>query len=514
MKPLLTLKGIEKSFPGVRVLKGVSFDVGPGEVHALVGENGAGKSTLMNVLAGVHRPDAGTISFGDKEAVIISDEKAAQDLGIAIVFQERSLFPTLSVAENIYAARQPVGRFGRVDRLKLLGDARSLLGRVGMDEIHPAERLDKLSPAQQQMVEIAKALSLNAKLLILDEPTAALTETETKTLFRVIQQLRSEGVGVIYISHRLEEIFRIADRVTVLKDGAWQGTFRTSETTSDELVRRMVGRDIALHERRSDTVETDAASVALEVRGLTDSNIFKNSRPYLRDIAFSVRSGEVVAFAGLAGAGRTELALSLFGARDHSSGEVFLCGKRIVIRSPAEAIAAGLGYVPEDRKEAGLFLDMNIAQNIAAGGLDSFGSWHVDDRRAEEVSERFGQKLRLTCSGPRQIVRTLSGGNQQKVMLARWLLMDPAVLIVDEPTRGIDVGAKTEVHQLLFDLARKGTAVIVISSDLPEVLAVADRVIVMREGRLSGELKGCDATEEKILRLASASSERGMTSAD
>ncbi|MEJ7617413.1 MAG: sugar ABC transporter ATP-binding protein [Pyrinomonadaceae bacterium] len=429
MKPLLAFKGIEKSFPGVRVLKGVSFDVRLGEVHALVGENGAGKSTLMNILAGVHRPDAGTISFEDKEAVIISDEKAAQELGIAIVFQERSLFPTLSVAENIYAARQPVGRFGRIDRRKLHSDARALLGRVGMDEIHPAERSDGLSPAQQQMVEIAKALSLNAKLLILDEPTAALTETETKTLFLVIQQLRGEGVGVIYISHRLEEIFQIADRVTVLKDGEWQGTFPTSQTTLDELVRRMVGRDLALHERRVDTIETDAAPVALEVRGLTDSNIFKNSRPYLRDIAFSVRSGEIVAFAGLAGAGRTELALSLFGVRNRLSGEVLIRGKRIAARSPAEAIAAGLGYVPEDRKEAGLFLDMNIAQNIVAGRLDLFGSWHLDDQRVEEVSERFGRQLRLTCSGPRQIVRTLSGGNQQKVVLAKWLLMDPTILI-------------------------------------------------------------------------------------
>ncbi|MGH9839746.1 MAG: sugar ABC transporter ATP-binding protein [Blastocatellia bacterium] len=502
--PLLVLGGIHKSFPGVRALKGVSLEVRAGEVHALVGENGAGKSTLMNILAGVHQPDSGNISFDGQTSVVIGDEKAAQNLGIAIVFQERSLFPELNVAENIFAARQPAGRLGRIDRPRLFADTRALLTQVGLEAVEPQALAGDLAPAEQQMVEVAKALSLNARLIIFDEPTAALTEAETQALFRVIAQLRRRGTGVIYISHRLEEIFQLADRVTVLKDGEWQATFSVAETNAGELVSRMVGRELALHQQRGDTVKA-AAEVRLEVRNLNDADALKRSRPFLREISLSVRAGEIVALAGLAGAGRTELALSLFGARPRAAGEIFISGKQVSIHSPAEAIAAGIGYASEDRKEAGLFPEMTIARNMAAAGLGQFGTWWLDDRRSEQVAEEFRQKLRIASRGPRQIVQTLSGGNQQKVVLARWLLVNPQVLIVDEPTRGIDVGAKTEVHELLFELARRGTAVIVISSDLPEVLAVADRIIVMREGRISGELNGAEATEEKIMRLASMS---------
>jgi ribose transport system ATP-binding protein len=501
---LLAVRNIHKSFPGVRVLKGVSFEVRAGEVHALVGENGAGKSTLMNILAGVHQPDAGEISFDGQESVVIADERTAQQLGIAIVFQERSLFSTLSVAENIFAARQAVGRFGRIDRAKMRSDARALLDRLGLGAINPATPVGELSPAEQQMVEIAKALSLDAKLIIFDEPTAALTETETAALFRVIGGLRAGGVGIIYISHRLEEIFHIADRVTVLRDGELQGTLAVAETNTDDLVRRMVGREVALHQRRTDQAD-EAGPALLEVRGLTDADELRHARPFLCDVSFSVRAGEVVVFAGLAGAGRTELALSIFGMRPRAAGEIFVAGERVEINSPADAIRAGLGYASEDRKELGLFLDRTIAENISVARLAEFGSWWLDDRRAATVAAEFSRKLRVACRGPRQAVGTLSGGNQQKVVLAKWLLADPRVLIVDEPTRGIDVGAKTEVHQLLFELAREGRAVVVISSDLPEVLAVADRIIVMREGRVSGELDGPSATEEQVMRLASVS---------
>jgi ABC-type sugar transport system ATPase subunit len=501
--PLLAVRGIHKRFPGVHALKGVSLDVYTGEVHALVGENGAGKSTLMHLLAGVDQPDEGTIDFDGRERVVIADEHEAQRLGIAIVFQERSLFGPLSVAENIFAGRQPVKRFGRVDWRRLHTETRQWLDQVGL-AVEPTALVGDLSPAQQQMVEIAKALSLRAKLIIFDEPTAALTDTETRALFRVIADLKQRGVGVIYISHRLEEIFQIADRVTVLKDGEWQGTLPVAQTHPDDLVRRMVGRELSLHERQGRSGGGTEPAM-LEVRGLTDPEHLRGARPFLRDISFSARAGEVLVLAGLAGAGRTELALALFGARPRGAGAVFIAGQKVELRSPADAIAAGLGYAPEDRKEAGLFLDMTVARNVAAGRLEQFGSWWLNERDQTEAADGFREKLRITSRGADQIVQTLSGGNQQKVVLARWLLVNPKVLIVDEPTRGIDVGAKAEVHALLRDLARQGTAVIVIASDLPEVLAVADRILVMREGRLVGEMSGPEATEEKVMRLAATS---------
>jgi ABC-type sugar transport system ATPase subunit len=500
--PLLALRGIHKRFPGVHALKGVQLEVRPGEVHALVGENGAGKSTLMHILAGVYQPDEGAIVFNGQTNIAITSERAAQQLGIAIVFQERSLFGTLNVAENIFAGRQPIGGLGRIDRRELFACAQALLKQVGLEHVRPQTALSELSPAQQQMVEISKALSLNAKLMILDEPTAALSDTETRALFRVIRQLRQAGVGVIYISHRLEEIFEIADRVTVLKDGEWQGTFAVAETHPDQLVSRMVGRELALHQRSAD-VALEVQSVMFEVTGLNDAESFHGTRPFLQDIRLEVRSGEIVVLAGLAGAGRTELALSLFGARPRASGEIRIGGEVVGIRSPAEAIAAGIGYASEDRKEAGLFLDMTVAQNIVAAKLGEFGSWWFDDRRGSGVAEDYCQRLRIATPDVGQVVRHLSGGNQQKVVLSKWLLVNPKVLIVDEPTRGIDVGAKTEVHRLLREVAQRGTAVIVISSDLPEVLSVADRILVMREGRIAGELNGAGATEEGVMRLAS-----------
>jgi len=500
--PLLAMRAISKRFGGVQALDGVRLEVCPGEVHALVGENGAGKSTLMHILAGVHQPDTGTISWNGQE-ITIANEHAAQQIGIAIVFQERSLFASLSVAENIFAGRQPVSKLGTIRRNELSAQATALLREVGL-ACDPQTELNDLSSAQQQMVEIAKALSLKAQLIIFDEPTAALTDSETAALFRVIGDLRKRGVAIVYISHRLEEIFKIADRVTVLKDGSWQGTFRMPEITADELIARMVGRSVSRECRADDAPKVDRR-VMLEVRSLNDRSLEPEVRTILRDITFSVRSGEIVALAGLSGAGRTELGLSMRFARPRESGEILVAGRRAIIESPSDAIRAGLGYLPEDRKEAGLFLEMTLARNVAAARLKDFGSWSFNDSRVEAAAEEFRSKLRIACHGVRQIVQSLSGGNQQKVVLARWLLVNPKVLIVDEPTRGIDVGAKSEVHHLLRELARGGTAILVISSELPEVLALADRILVMREGRITAQLAGRQATEEQILRYASMS---------
>ena len=497
--PLLQLRAIRKSFGSVEVLKGVDFDVRPGEVHALCGENGAGKSTLMNIIAGVHSPDAGEIAFGGNTFARFPNAQAAQRAGISIVFQERSLFGSLTVAENIFAGRQPVTSWGMIDRRQLHADAARLLCEVAPD-VAADTAVAGLGSAQQQMVEIAKALSLDARVVIFDEPTAALTETETTRLFAVIRQLRNRGVGVVYISHRLEEIFKVADRVTVLKDGAWRGTLPVSETNTDDLIRRMVGRDVEKAERGTGTA---SGRVLFEVRGLSD-NLRRPQAVMLRNVSFQVNAGEIISLAGLAGAGRTETALTIFGARPCAAGELWLDGQRVEIRSPAAAIAAGIGYVSEDRKESGLFLDMSIRRNVSAARLDRFGRWLFRDREESAVAQEFCARLRVMCRDVEQDTGHLSGGNQQKVLLARWLLVNPRVLIVDEPTRGVDVGAKMEVHQLLRDFARQGHAVVMISSELPEVLTVSDRIYVMRAGRIAGELCRAEATEEAVMQLAAS----------
>jgi ABC-type sugar transport system ATPase subunit len=499
-EPLLSMLGMQKSFDGNPVLNGVHFDLCAGEVHALVGENGAGKSTLMNILAGVHQPDSGTIRLRGAGDVTIPDGKTAQRLGIAIVFQERSLFGQLTVAENIFAARQPIKSFGRIDWTHLYEDARHLLSRTGLD-VDPAMLVEELSPAQQQLVEIAKALSLHPNIVIFDEPTSSLTERETQRLFEVIRQLKVSGVGIIYISHRLPEIFQIADRVTVLKDGEGQGTMGIAATGSEDLVQRMVGRSLQL--RHQDAVAS-GNPILLEVRNLSDPRTTV-PKPLLRGISFNVRRGEIVGFAGLAGAGRTELALAIFGARFRGPGDILVAGKPVRIGSPSEAILAGIGYVAEDRKDGGLFLDMTIAENIASACLDRFGQFWLRDRERMAVAGKFESSLRIVRRTAHQPVQSLSGGNQQKVALAKWLLLNPLVLIVDEPTRGVDVGAKADVHDLLYNLSRRGAAVVAISSDLPEILDISDRIYVMREGTISGELSRKDATEEAVMRLASLS---------
>jgi ABC-type sugar transport system ATPase subunit len=497
--PLVAMRGICKTFPGVRALDEMQLDVRAGEVHAVVGENGAGKSTLMHILAGVYQQESGTIDFAGQQVRIV-DERAAQALGIAIVYQERSLFDSLSVAENIFAGRQPVRAGNWIDRRKMEADARQLLVKIGLD-VSPAAGLSTLAPAEQQLVEIAKALSLDAKLIIFDEPTAALTEGETRTLFDVIRSLKKAGAAVIYISHRLEEIFAIADRVTVLKDGRWQGTLPIAEATPEELIRRMVGREVAGTLRVPSEAIRSKTSPLFEVRGISDAAGADSS--LLRDVSFHVRAGEIVALAGLAGAGRTETALSIFGARTRASGQIFVDGREVPIHSVPDAIAAGIGYLPEDRKQAGLFLEMSIARNIVAASLSKFGSIVTSGGAVQQAAEQYRQRLGIDCRSIDQSVRSLSGGNQQKVLLAKWLLVEPRVLIVDEPTRGVDVGAKAEVHRLLIELAERGTAVLVISSDLTEVLALGDRVLVMAVGRIVGELSRGEATEETIVHLAS-----------
>ncbi len=498
--PLLAMSGIDKSFPGVRALVDVRLEVHAGEVHAVVGENGAGKSTLMHILAGVYQPDEGRIDFGGHQHVRIADEQAAQRMGIAIVYQERSLFDSLSVAENIFAGRQPVRLGTWIDQRRMDALARGLLARVDL-HVAPSTLVGSLPGAEQQVVEIAKALSLGAKLIIFDEPTAALTEGETRTLFAIIRSLRQAGTAVIYISHRLEEIFAIADRVTVLKDGRWQGTLSVAEATPQKLVRMMVGRDVAGTLRAASRTSSGSPPL-FEVRGLSDRPAVSAAGKGLRDISFHVRAGEIVALAGLADAGRSEAALSIFGARPFAAGRILVAGRPVRIRNVRDAIAAGIGYLPADRKQAGLFLEMSIAHNVAAAGLSRFGRLVTSRRRLESAAEDYRRKLNIACRSVRQHVRSLSGGNQQKVLLAKWLLVEPRILIVDEPTRGVDVGAKAEVHKLLVELADRGAAVLVISSDLPEVLALGDRVIVMAQGRIVGELGRGEATEEAVMHLA------------
>jgi ABC-type sugar transport system ATPase subunit len=463
----------------------------------------------MHILAGVHQPDAGRIDFDGEIGVEFPGERASQERGIALVHQERSLFGAMTVAENIFAGREPVTAWGRIDRRRLRGEARILLRQVGL-ETNPDTPVDCLSPAHQQLVEVAKALSLRSKLIVFDEPTAALASAEVATLFALIRRLRDQGVGLIYISHRLEEVFALADRATVLKDGIGQGTSTIAELTPHDLVRRMVGRDLCLHQAR-DSRRLTNGRVVLEVRGVGDAPDQPGLSPGLKDISFQVRAGEIIALAGLVGAGRTELALALFGCRPNVVGEVLIDGRPARLRSPIEAIKAGIGYLPEDRKDDGLFAEMSIADNIAAVAARRFGTWRHRASAARSVALQLCDSLRVACRGPHEPVNILSGGNQQKVVLARWLLAGPRVLIVDEPTRGVDVGAKVEIHNLLFQLAFRGTAVIVISSDLPEVLAVADRVLVMREGRLAGELPRGQATEAAVLELASMSALRSVS---
>ena len=491
MAPRLELRDISKTFPGVRALERVSLDVMPGEVHALLGENGAGKSTLGKIIAGVYARDEGSVTL-DGTPLGDIDEAEAGRLGVGIVHQEGSLVRTLSIADNIFAGRQPTRSFGRVDAGAMVARSRALLEQLGVD-IDPRARVATLSSAQAQVVEIAKALSQDLKLLILDEPTAALTLTELERLFDAVRRLKANGVSVVYVSHRLAEIFTICDRVSVLKDGRLSGTREVAVTSTDELIRLMVGRDIVFSRQAGDRA---SGPMVLEVERLS-------SDPFVHDVSFGVRAGEIVCLAGLVGSGRSEACEAIFGARSRSGGEVRLRGTPVRFRDPSEAISAGVGMAPEDRKDAGLFLTMDVASNISVSVMDRVSdAGRVSAAKSEALARRFVEELHIATPSVRAQVGNLSGGNQQKVMLAKWLALDPLVLIVDEPTRGVDVGARAEIYRILRGLAAKGVALLVVSSDLPEVLTLADRIVVMADGRTVGELSGATADEEAVLRLA------------
>jgi ribose transport system ATP-binding protein/rhamnose transport system ATP-binding protein len=490
-RPRLALHHVIRTFPGVRAVDDVSFEVRRGEVHALIGENGAGKSTLMHLVAGVYQPDSGAIEL-DGISIVGLNEQGAADAGIAMVYQERSLVGALSVAENVYAGRQPVNALGVIRRAPMHEGTRRILADLEVD-IDPRTPVAQLSPGQQQMVEIAKGLSHQLKLLILDEPTSSLTINEGRHLFRVIRRLAAQGVAVVYVSHRMAEVFEISDRVTVMKDGRVTGVRETAAVTQSELIALMVGRELSFEPDRR-RAATDAA-IALKVRDLVAAPVASAS--------FALRYGEIVCLAGLVGAGRTEVCEAIFGARPIQSGSVLVDGRELQARSPADAMVAGISMLPEDRKESGLFTDFTITANVVAANLAAYTRSGLLAKAAmRQVSQRYTDELRIATPSVDREVRFLSGGNQQKVLLAKWLARHPRILIVDEPTRGVDVGAKADLYRILRDLAASGIALLVVSSDLPEVLALAHRIVVMSEGRVVGELDAATATEIAILELA------------
>jgi rhamnose transport system ATP-binding protein len=497
-RPLLELSHAAKSFGAVQALIDGSVTLRGGEVHALLGENGAGKSTLVKILAGVHQPDAGTLTVSGQE-VTLHGPAAARAAGIAVIYQEPTLFPDLTVAENMFIGRQPLRPGGwvkggrRIDRRAMHDEAGAIFKRLGVP-LDPARIARGLSIADQQVVEIGKALSLDARVIVMDEPTAALSAVEVERLFEVIATLKSQGAAVLFISHRLEEVFAICQAVTVMRDGRHVLSRDLAGLTANDLVRAMVGRELA--ERPPEAAGARPGEPMLTVERLTREGVFT-------DISFTVRSGEVVALAGLVGSGRSEVARAVFGIDRYDAGTVTVRGRRLKKASPTQAMAAGIGFVPEDRRQQGLVMDMSVQQNVALASLGNLrrgGLIRVSAERA--MAADWSDRLTIKYGRLTDPVAMLSGGNQQKVVLAKWLGRQPAVLIVDEPTRGIDVGTKAEVHHLLVELARSGVAVLMISSELPEVLGVADRVLVMREGRLAAEFAHADATEEVIMSAA------------
>ncbi|MGO9310290.1 MAG: sugar ABC transporter ATP-binding protein [Spirochaetia bacterium] len=490
---ILEVEGVSKSFPGVKALDQVSFDLRKGEVHALVGENGAGKSTLMKILSGVYQADEGTIRFKGAE-VRFRDSTHARDAGIGIIYQELNLIPHLSVAANIFIGREPLTRLKTLDEKKMNEQAVSILGRLNL-RIDPTITLNRLPISKQQMVEIAKSLSFDSEVLIMDEPTSALTESEIDELFRVIHTLRDRGVAIIYISHRLEELKHIVDRISIFRDGRYVSTDEYSSITMEEIVNRMVGRK--LENKFPVRRNVPSKEKILEIRNIVRTDV-------LHDISFDLYRGEILGFAGLMGAGRSELARAIFGADSIDSGEVVMNGKRLPVLSPSESIKAGIAYLSENRKQEGLAVKMQLAENVTlanVGGVS--GSLGVISRRRElQACERYVDELAIRTPSLLQVVNNLSGGNQQKVVVAKWLFCDSKILIFDEPTRGIDVGTKFAIYELIERLAREGVGVIMISSELPEIMGMTDRVLVLHEGRLEATLVTKDTTQEEILNYA------------
>ncbi|SKC05273.1 sugar ABC transporter ATP-binding protein [Dyadobacter psychrophilus] len=486
----LQLQNISKSFGPVQALHSVSFTLAEGEVHAICGENGAGKSTLMNILSGNLQPDNGDIVL-DNSPVQIKNFAHAASLGLAIVYQQLSLFENQDIAENIFVNQFPTHKSGLINYKALYDETERLLRKLHMEHIlSPKTMVSALSPGEKQMVEIAKALSRKPSILILDEPTASISGYDAQTLFHIIRNLKSQGTSVIYISHRMEEIFEIADRVTVLKDGKYAGTKMTAEINRDMLINMMVGREISKMNRKY----AENKDVVLEVEELSNQK--------LNSISFKIHRGEIVALAGLVGAGRTEIGKTIFGAMQKSSGRILLNNKELNIKNTADAIRHKIAFVPEERKALGLFMDMNVAENIGSVGLSASKPVFFDHSKSIAIAETYKQKLRIVANNVLQKVGDLSGGNQQKVVLSKWLSTDPDLLIIDEPTHGIDIGAKFEIYALLQKLALDGKAILLISSELPEVLAISDRILVIKNGGITKELKSKDTTEEEILKWA------------
>jgi ribose transport system ATP-binding protein len=494
MNPLISVTSLSKRFPGVRALHNVQFQLRAGEVHALMGENGAGKSTLMKILAGVYTRDSGDILY-DGQPVNFQSPREAQAVGIGIIHQELQLMNHLTVAQNIFIGREPRSRLRMfLDEDKLNAQARDILSRMHV-KLDPRANVGRLTVAKQQMVEIAKALSFDSRVLIMDEPTSALNDAEIADLFRIIGELKRRGVGVIYISHKMDELKRISDRVTVLRDGEYVATVETKDASVEDIISMMVGRRLADVEPTHGS--TERGEIALEVRHL-------NAGALVRDVSFALHRGEILGFAGLMGAGRTEVARAVFGADPVTSGETWVQGVKVRIRKPSDAVAHGIGYLSEDRKQFGLAVGMDVESNIVMSNLGKFLSFGVFLRRARirETAGRFIRLLAIRTPSATQQVRLLSGGNQQKIVIAKWLERDCDVLFFDEPTRGIDVGAKSEIYKLLRTLAAQGKAIVMISSELPEILQMSDRILVMCEGRITGELTAAQATQERIMQLA------------
>ena len=489
---ILTMKGIDKSFPGVHALDHVDLEVRRGEVHALMGENGAGKSTLMKVLTGIYSKDEGTITFEGKE-VEFTNPREAQDAGIVIVHQELNMLGHLTVAQNIFIGREFMkGKF--IDDRKMNEEARKLFDQLGID-IDPTETMSRLTVGKQQMCEIAKAISHDAKVIIFDEPSAALTEAEIEELFKIIRDLRERQLGIVYISHRMDEIKVITDRVTVMRDGGYVGTLITKDCTKEDIINMMVGRVIYEDPKTESQVAKDAP-VVLKVEHL-------NAGRMVQDVSFELHKGEILGFSGLMGAGRTETMRALFGADPKQSGDIYINGEKVDIKTPKDAVSHGIGYLSEDRKRFGIIVDKTVAENSTMASLDEYmKGLFIDKKKEKEVAQKYVDILKTKTPGVDQLVVNLSGGNQQKVVIAKWLVRNCDILIFDEPTRGIDVGAKSEIYHLMNELGAEGKSIIMVSSEMTEILRMSDRIVIMCEGRKTGELGIEEATQERIMHAA------------
>ncbi|WP_273124427.1 sugar ABC transporter ATP-binding protein [Bacillus weihaiensis] len=492
MKPIVEMKNISKAFSGNRVLENVDFEIRSGEVHALMGENGAGKSTLMKILTGIYQRDSGSVYLKGEE-VHFKDAKQAEESGISVIHQELNIIPHLSVTDNMFLGKElTVGRFRIIKQKEMRRKTKEYLQQLGI-EIDPDKEAGELSVGQQQMIEIARAVAAKSEVLIMDEPTAALTDREIEALFKVIMRLKEQGVGIVYISHRMEEIFQVCDRISVLRDGEFIGVKEIPKTNFDEIVKMMVGRQLG---ERFPTRQTTLGAERLKVEQLTCKGVFE-------DISFSVREGEVLGVAGLMGAGRTEIMEAIFGYRSYQSGRIVIDGNDVKMKNPYEAIKQGIGFVTEDRKGEGLVVDLSVRENFSLTNLDRISSKQViASSKEEEFVDELIEKLHVKTASRELSVKSLSGGNQQKIVIGKWLGTNPKILILDEPTRGVDVGAKKEIYQLINQLTQEGVAIVMVSSELPEILGMSDRVLVIHEGKVSAMIPIKEANQEKIMQAA------------